>query len=196
MLSNSEFTQKNVKKAYGIESKVSYLGVDTDFFKPEKSKKDIDVLYIGAKDQVDGYDLLKNALNLIPEKLSVKYHVTGEGWMSDADLKRLYNRAKIVVCLANNEPFGLIPLEAAACGVPVIALNSGGYKETVINERTGYLIEQDSKKLAEKIQYLLSFPDQLIEMGKNARRIVESKWNWDTLSAEVEKVFKELAKEN
>lgn len=189
VLANSEFTQKNVKKAYGIESKVSYLGVDTDFFKPEKSKKDIDVLYIGAKDQVDGYDLLKNALSLIPGKISVKYHVTNEGWVRDIDLKRLYNRSKIVVCLANNEPFGLIPLEAAACGVPVIALNSGGYRETVIGGKTGFLVERTPKSLRQKIRLLLSDKKLRMKIGKAARDEAISNWTWKKATKRIEQVL-------
>ncbi|GEM_PF-842336 len=188
LIANSKNTQANIKKAYGIDSTVGLLGVDADFFKPEKSKKDIDVLYIGAKDQVDGYDLLKNALKLIPEKLSVKYHVTGEGWMSEKELKGLYNRAKIVVCLAKSEPFGLIPLEAAACGVPVVALNSGGYRETVIEGKTGFLVE-GTPNLKQKIRLLLSDKKLRMKIGKAARHEAISNWTWDKATKRIEQVL-------
>ncbi|MBI2621725.1 MAG: glycosyltransferase [Candidatus Levybacteria bacterium] len=191
VLANSKFTKKNIKKAYGIQSRVSYLGVDTDFFKPEEIKKDIDVLYIGARDQIDGYDLLENALRLIPEKISVNYHVTGEGWVSDKELKRLYNRSKIVVCLAKGEPFGLIPLEAAACGIPVIALNNGGYREIVIEGKTGFLVDGILKVLRQKIKLLLSDEKLRVKIGKAARDEAISNWTWDRSARKIEKIFEE-----
>ena len=190
VLANSKFTRKNIRVAYGIESKVSYLGVDTDFFKPKENKKDIDILYIGSKDQIDGYNLLRSALRLIPKKISVKYHLTGEEWISDMDLRRLYNRSKIVVCLAKNEPLGLIPLEAAACSVPVIALDNGGYKETVINEITGYLIPRNKKILSQKLLYLLRAKDKLSQMGKDSRIHVKKRWEWNILTIYLEEIFK------
>lgn len=182
VLANSRFTQKNIKKAYGIGSKVLCLGVDTNFFKPEKQKKDIDVLYIGAKDETDGFSLLNDALKFVSKRINTKFHITYDHWISDSELKKLYNSAKIVVCLAQDEPFGLVPLETGACSVPVIVLNSGGYKETVIDNKTGFFVSQNPKDLAKKIGVLLSSEKGRARMGDEARKHVISNWTWEKSS--------------
>ncbi len=63
-------------------------------------------------------------------------------WVSDTELKRLYAQSKGLVCTALDEDFGMTPVEAMASGKPVIAINEGGYRETVIDEKTGYLLNE------------------------------------------------------
>jgi len=72
IVANSKFAQRQIKKTYGRESSLCYLGVDETFFTPDNSiKKDIDVLYIGSKEPMDGYDLLDKALPLIKNNLNL-----------------------------------------------------------------------------------------------------------------------------
>ncbi|MCL5438713.1 MAG: glycosyltransferase [Patescibacteria group bacterium] len=189
VLSNSKFTQKNVKSIYGIESKVAFLGVDTDFFVPAKLKKNTDVLYIGSKEKNEGFELLRDAISLMSKKPIVKCHMTDQNWIDDEELRQLYRGSKLVVCLAQNEPFGLIPLESAACGVPVIVLNSGGYRETVINQETGLFTSRDPKNLAKKITTLLLNKKKLERMGLKARENVVSYWTWDRSVKHIEKII-------
>lgn len=193
IIANSKFTKENLKRAYNIDSKVSYLGVDTDFFKPERNKKDIDLLYIGGKGEIDGYNIVSAAVSLLPN-VSAKFHFTDENWTSDLALKRLYNRSKIVVCLTKNEPFGLIPLEAAACGVPTVALNGGGYRETVIDGKTGFLVGDNDRELAAKIKYLLANEDRRDRVGSQARKNVESHWTWEASAKSLENILTNVPK--
>ena len=65
-----------------------------------------------------------------------------------------------------------------ACGVPVIALNVAGYRETIKNKENGFLVDLSAKEIAKKIIYLLENPDVREEMGKNGRRWIEAKWTW------------------
>lgn len=179
VLANSKHTQKNIQLAYGIKSRVSYLGVDENVFKPLSLNKDIDILFIGGAEKADGYTLLEESLNYMKIKPVVKKHITGKDWINnDEEFRKLYSRAKIVVCLARNEPFGLIPLEAMACAVPVVAVREGGYKETVIDGETGYLIPKDPYALAEKLEFLLSNAKIRSKMGEAARLYVEENWTW------------------
>jgi len=190
ILANSKYTQKNIKSAYDLESKVCYMGVDTQIFKPISIKKDIDVLFIGAYEYADGYDLLKDAKKYLKENLKIKVLASEKQWITDdADIRRLYCRSKIILALAFNEPFGLIPIEAMACGVPIIAVNDGGYRETVLDRKTGFLIDRDPKDLAKKINHLLSNPAILNKMSIEARRRVESNWTWSKSAEELEIVF-------
>jgi glycosyltransferase involved in cell wall biosynthesis len=190
ILANSEFAKDVILKTYNLKSELSYLGVDSDIFKPQDTKKDIDILFVGSKDPIDGYPLLSGALKLIGNKLNVVF-VPGESkkTLSLKEMAALYQKSKIVVCLSVNEPFGLVPLEAMACEVPVVAINEGGYSETVINNKTGFLIKRDEEELAKKIKLLLNRPELVKEMGENGREEVLAKWTWEKRGKELEKIL-------
>ncbi len=192
ILSNSKYTQQNIENAYGLKSTVSYLGVDTETFKPSGTKKDADILFIGAKGDIDGLPLLEEAISYMKKKPKIKIHINEKNWIDDKDLSRLYTSARIVVCLARKEPFGLIPLEAMACGVPVIAVNEGGYKETVIDGQTGYLVSRDPKSLTDKLEFLLSNEKICAKMGENARRHIEQNWTWDKSVKNLENILRNI----
>ena len=97
-----------------------------------------------------------------------------------------------MICLGRNEPFGLIPLEAAACGVPVVALKEGGYPETIIDGKSGYLVSSNPKHVAEKINYLLSNASKRVNMGVFAQKNAAKKWDWKARIKEIEKVLAEF----
>jgi glycosyltransferase involved in cell wall biosynthesis len=66
------------------------------------------------------------------------------GQVNDEDLVRLYSQAKGFLALSKDEDFGITPVESQLCGTPVIAFNGGGYKETVIDGKTGVLFNNYS----------------------------------------------------
>jgi len=68
-------------------------------------------------------------------------HVEFLGYVSDEELVQLYAGAKAFLALATDEDFGITPVEAMLCGTPVIAVNGGGYKETVVHGKTGILFD-------------------------------------------------------
>ena len=191
LLANSKFTKDNIRKAYGLNSTVSYLGVDTHFFHPGKGKRTIDVLFVGSKDEGEGYFLLSKAISLLKTKPNVYYHFWGENWISDTQLRSLYRNSKIVVSLHKNEPFGLIPLEASACGAVVIALDSGGYKETIEMNRTGFLVRQKPQELGDLIREILSNIKLSQDIARSAREEVVVKWDWNIRTEELEQIIKE-----
>ena len=75
--------------------------------------------------------------------------------ISDATKLQLLSMAYAVIYTSSNEHFGIVPLEAMAAGVPVIAMNSGGPKETVVDSRTGFLCEEDPEAVARSVQTLV-----------------------------------------
>lgn len=195
IISNSVYTQLNVYKTYGIASEVYYLGVDDSFFTIKEDKKDIDILFIGSYHPVDGYQYLEQALKNMKIKLKTKVVAIEDGWIDqEKEIRDLYQRSKIFVALAENEPFGLSVLEAMACGIPVIAFDEGGYKETVMHNKTGYLISKNPEELAEKITFLLSHPSLLSKMGKESRKIIEKNWSWDKRVKDLENMFLDVVK--
>lgn len=78
---------------------------------------------------------------------------------SDAELRKLIQEATATIYVPVDEDFGMSPVESMSCGTPVIGVNDGGLKETIIHEKTGILIHPDChphdiKKAVEKIQIL------------------------------------------
>ena len=82
------------------------------------------------------------------------------------------------------EGLGIVFLEASAAGVPVVAGDSGGAPETVIDGRTGRVVDgRDAGELAEVVGGLLADPAAAHRMGQAGREWVASDWNWDALTA-------------
>lgn len=181
ILANSEFSQKNIKRIYRRSSSLCYLGVDVDRFKPLDIEKEYDILFLGQKDRIEGYNLLLEAIGLFDKKPMVKVIERNEDGLgiNDEQLVREYNKAKILVVLSRNEPFGLIPLEAMSCGVAVVAVSEGGFQESIIDGKTGLLIKRNSKDLYLVLVKLLKNDALRKQLGANSREYVIENWTWE-----------------
>lgn len=175
ILANSYFSHESILKQYGKNAYVSYIGLDCDKFMPYNLVRDNFVLSVGTCIPPKGYDFLIKSISHIPinkrPKLIIVGNSSDEGWVnylntlaeekevkleirtmiSDDDLVRLYNKAKLVVYSPYLEPFGYVPLEAMACGTPVVGVKEGGIKETVLHNKTGLLTQRDEKDFAKAI---------------------------------------------
>lgn len=87
---------------------------------------------------------------------------------SDTKMKHLYSNCYSAVFTSFNEDWGIAPVEANAYGKPVIAVNFGGFRESQINGKTGYLVEFDKQKIAHRIEFLSKNKIVTKKMGKNA----------------------------
>jgi len=82
------------------------------------------------------------------------------------------------------EGLGIVYLEASACGLPVIAGNSGGAPDAVIEGETGFVVDGNSiKEISQRIIQLLEDPALRKRMGTRGRSWVEEQWRWDQISA-------------
>jgi glycosyltransferase involved in cell wall biosynthesis len=92
------------------------------------------------------------------------------GAVSENELIDLYSRCKGLVCTAIDEDFGLTPLEAMASGKPVVAVREGGFVETVLNGRTGLLVNADKDELARAVRLVsrnpAKFKEECVIMAK------------------------------
>ena len=75
--------------------------------------------------------------------------------IDDSELIDLLNRARVMLYAPRLEPFGLAPLEANACGLPVIAVAEGGVRETILDGINGLLVEHDPDSMGTAIERLL-----------------------------------------
>ncbi len=104
---------------------------------------------------------------------------------------KLYNIADVLAAPSRFEPFGLVALEALACGTPVIASNAEGFRQT-INEQVGCLVELDDyKALAEKVTTFIR--DGIKEKVKHkAAAYVKQNFSWDRTVSNIESVYNQI----
>ena len=123
------------------------------------------------------------------------------------DLIRLYSHAALFVCPSIYEPFGIINLEAMACGTPVVAAAVGGIKEVVDHGETGLLVpfepvspdnpeprdpEGYARDLAAAVNRLMAAPDLRDKMGRRAREVVEEKFSWTSIARQTLEFYEEV----
>ena len=87
------------------------------------------------------------------------------------------------------EPFGLAPLEANACGLPVVAVAEGGVRETIIDGVNGLLVQHQPQMMAHAIQRLAHDKDLAAQLSKNGSKIVQEKWS---VNSAVERLERQL----
>ncbi|BCA54118.1 glycosyl transferase [Nitrospira sp. KM1] len=97
---------------------------------------------------------------------------------SEEQLVSVYNRALALVFVPIMEPFGLVALEAMACGTPVIGIKEGGVRESVVDGRTGILVDRDPAELALAIDLLVGQRDERDRQGLEASEYVKREWTW------------------
>lgn len=123
--------------------------------------------------------------------LKDRVHLTGQ--VSREELPSFIRSADVVACTPWYEPFGIVPLEAMACGVPVVASAVGGLTDTVVEGVTGRLVPpQDSRRLAEVLNQMLGSPRHLNRYGRKGRKRVESRYSWDGIAARTEKTYRRI----
>lgn len=106
------------------------------------------------------------------------------GYVSDEELVSLMKTAEMTVAPSVYEPFGIVPLEAAACETPTVGSYVGGMKDTIIHEYTGlHSYPQDPGSIAHQVSRTLNDPSWADWLGDNARDRVEDNFRWEQISA-------------
>ncbi len=108
-----------------------------------------------------------------------------------AEVVQLYSHAAAFVCPSIYEPFGLINLEAMACGTAVVASRVGGIPEVVVDGETGWLVEPgDAPALGQALRAALADPARARSMGEAGRRRVEAHFAWDRIAERTLEVYR------
>lgn len=121
--------------------------------------------------------------------LGISSHVDFVGWQAGHALAALYQRADVIVMPSRYEPFGIVALEAMACGRPVVASSVGGLAEIVTDSETGFLVPPgDDLRLAQRIVQLLLDQGTATRLGLAARRRAEA-YSWNSIAARTEQIY-------
>jgi D-inositol-3-phosphate glycosyltransferase len=108
------------------------------------------------------------------------------------ELRTYYAAADVFVTTPWYEPFGITPLEAMACGRPVVGANVGGIRFTVEDGLTGFLVPpKDPSALADRLALLQRRPDLLRQMGASALRRARTHFTWERVAAQVADIYAE-----
>ena len=169
----------------GIETLVRAVGRDE-----VKRHQDLKLIIVGGSTpgKKDGKE--RERIEGIVRELEIEAITTFAGRIQHTDLPYYYAAADVCVVPSHYEPFGLVAIEAMACGTPVIASDVGGLKFTVINELTGLLVPpQDERAFAEAIDRLFGYPAWARQLEKDARNRVESMFSWDGVAQQLEQKY-------
>jgi glycosyltransferase involved in cell wall biosynthesis len=199
ILVNSLYSRESVLRAYGLDSKVCYLGVDTDRFVDRRQVRERIVVGIGALVPEKNVHLVIEALGRVPDpprlvwigNVAIQAYVQSLHALaasvgvileiririSDAELVDVLNRASLMVYAPRLEPFGYAPLEANACGVPVVAVAEGGVRETVLDGVNGLLVDADAAGIGAAVDRLLADQQLARTLGTNGRRLAVERWS-------------------
>lgn len=157
---------------------------------PLLKSENVELIIVGEGDDIPRYKAL--ALELGVSSINFM------GRISDKQLASTYQSASVLILPSTTkaEGFGMVILEAAACGTPTIASNIGGISEAVQNGKTGLLIEpNNTRALAEAIDVVLGDPILREQLGSNAYQRAINDFNWSLQSKKTEKVFKDAIAE-
>jgi glycosyltransferase involved in cell wall biosynthesis len=153
---------------------------------------DIELLIVGGGGDATATESDTEARRLlaIAAELGVREHVIFRGQVPREAMPDIFRSADAVACTPWYEPFGIVPLEAMACGVPVVASAVGGLRDTVVDGGTGlHVPPSDPEATAGALARLLSDKGLRGELGRAGQQRARARYSWDRVAAETEKAY-------
>jgi glycosyltransferase involved in cell wall biosynthesis len=183
------------------------------------NKGRLNLLFVGGLDRAHyfkGVDILLTALAQLPRhdwrlnivgsgdlqseyaalsaKLQLTKQVTFSGKLINSDLIRAYQAADVLILpsINNNEAFGIVLIEALACGVPVIASDLPGVRRVFTDHQEGWLVQPGNiQDLTQRLNYVLDHSAERTKAAKAARQLAELKYDEKIIGAQLKKIFYE-----
>jgi glycosyltransferase involved in cell wall biosynthesis len=216
ILVNSFFSRESVLRAYGLDAVVCYLGISVEQFRRTDVKREQFVIGVGSLTFEKGVDIAIRAIAAIPkakrpdltwianvtsrpyyeqmkslaDSLDVRFSIKTK--ITDKELIDLLSKAALMIYTSRLEPFGLAPLEANACGTPVVAVGEGGVRESIQHMTNGLLVpDRNPVALGRAIQTLIEDTDLAQRLGSRGREEVRLHWTWEAAVDRLEALLME-----
>jgi glycosyltransferase involved in cell wall biosynthesis len=208
ILVNSFYSRESVLRAYGLDAHVCYLGIDATLFVDQGRPRQRLVIGLGAFVPEKNVHLVIEALGRIADpphllwigNVAIDAYVaelralaarcgvpfTPRVRISDVELVGALNQAAAMVYAPRLEPFGYAPLEANACGVPVVAVAEGGVRETVQDGINGILTSSVPGAIAEAVSRVLADGQLASTLASHGKRLVHERWSLDMAADRLE----------
>ena len=187
----SQHVRERIQRHYRRDSEVIYPPADTVYYSPD-GKTDAEDIYliVSALVPYKKIDLAIRAFNRLGKKLVIigdgpdrkkleklaKKNIRFLGWQPDSVLRDHYRKSRALI-FPGEEDFGIVPVEAQACGCPVIAYGRGGALETVIENETGIFFQElKEDSLAEAVRRFESASFEREDARRNAERFSKERF--------------------
>src|SRR5579864_27271 len=204
ILVNSYFSRESLLRALGVDSRVCYLGVDTRKFINQHKRRENFAVCLAALLPNKNIEFLVLSLAKIPARCRPKLvlisntvlqaylrkietlarqagvHFELRHRIPDDEVIDVLNRARMMIYAPRLEPFGYAPLEANACGLPVVAVAEGGVRETIQDGVNGLLVESRPHSMARAIERLLADDELHERLSQGGECLVSTKWSMET----------------
>jgi len=197
-------------------------GVDTELYTPNNSAKMDDlVLFVGRLEERKGLHILLESLDYLQSHVKIriigpshdndysrkisdlllekskKHDVSYLGPLDRKELIEWFQKASLFVIPSTSEknaPFGIAPIEALACGTPVVASDVEGIGDLIRNQENGILVAPRSpQELANAIEYLINDPILRERLGQRGRQIVEEKFSMNAIARQLLEIYQQMA---
>jgi len=175
-----------LERLKGVEIAIRALALLRD-----REHDDLRLIVLG-EDSRDGDESEKERLKAVASALGVRDRVDFLGSVAHHELPYFYAAADALVMPSYSESFGLVALEAQACGRPVVASGVSGLRSVVRDEVSGYLIDSDDPATyAERIGRLLADPELAQQMGRRGRLLAQ-RFSWTGTAERLESLFEDV----
>ena len=156
-------------------------------------RTDVELVVVGGSGGVSDLrdDPEVRRLEDLARQLGVADRVHIRGQVAQAELPRVLRSADAVVCAPWYEPFGIVPLEAAACGVPAVVSAVGGLTDSVVHGETGlHVPPRNPDAIAAALATLLDDEPLRRRLGAAGRARMESRYSWDRVAADTADAYR------
>lgn len=213
IIANSLYLKNRLAKIYRRNIDYIKLGVNIAKLDPKISRENY-FLTIGPLAVFKGMDFIIRSIALLPQKIRYPLVIVTNGGrdssyilnlakklsvkikiikvifygINDKKLVNLLQKALLFLYAPYNEPFGLVALEAMSLGVPVIGVNEGGIRETIINDKNGWLTIRDEKTFSIAIEHSL---DKVTDKFREQTRNSVLSWTWDRSAKQLNNIIDE-----
>jgi glycosyltransferase involved in cell wall biosynthesis len=176
----------------GIETLVRAVSLS-----PLRDKADLQLIIGGGWREGESDGKERDRIGSIVQELGLSDITSFPGGLSREILPAYYAAADVCVVPSHYEPFGLVAIEAMACGTPVVASDVGGLKFTVVPEETGLLaLPKNEAAFASAIDRILLDPALAQQLGKAGRKRVETYFSWDGVATQLGQLYAQLLEQS